>query len=371
MTDVPQSPGSSSSSPYSGTRPGAWPAPWPAIDRILERLDVESVRGHGLGPLCAFRLRSLGRPLPQELEREERATHAAQLVAPVLLSRARNAFDGRLVMLKGPEITLCYPGRARRFGDLDLLADDAEAAQRALLSAGFRLQDRDWPPPGYDDLRRPHYHLHPLEWPGLALRLEVHKSVKWPKGLRPPRSEEILEAAVPSSLGIEGLLVPDRRHQAVLLGSHAWGEVVMRNLRELLDVVLFLDGQDRGELAAIARRWGFQPGWDTTVAVADWLFYDAPEPAVVKVWARYLRTLREPTVLEMHIQEWLAPFWLAPPRQALRRLAAAIVRDLRPEPGQTWVQKAHQTARAVLNPLTPASEHKRRSRSTRPATRRH
>ena len=345
-----------------------WPALWPAIDRVLDRLDVDALSKHGLGPLVAHRLRMLGRPVVDRLQREERAAAAAHLVAPTLLARARAAYDGPLVMLKGPEVSARYPARSRRFGDIDLLAGDADAAQAALLAAGFRLQDRDWPPPGYDLDRSPHYHHHPLEWPGLALRIEVHKSVKWPKGLKAPRSPEIIEAAVPSSLGIDGLLVPDPRHQTVLLASHAWGEVVMRHLRELLDVTLFVHGADRAELARVAATWGFQPGWRTTVGVADWLFHGASEPSAVKVWARYLRTLREPTVVEMHVQEWIAPFWLVPPRRALRKTAAALGRDLRPEPNQTRGEKLRQTMLAVRHPLANESEHDRRSRraGTRP-----
>lgn len=338
-----------------------WAELWPAVDLFLDRLDVAALSKHGLGPLAAYRLRELGRPVAERLQREERAAAAAHLVAPALLARARAAYDGPLVMLKGLEVTARYPARARRFGDIDLLAGDADAAQAALLAAGFRLQDRDWPPPGYDAVRRPHYHLHPLEWPGLALRIEVHKRVKWPKGFAAPPTEEIIEAAVPSSVGIDGLLVPHRDHQAVLLASHAWGEVVMRHLRELLDVTLFAWGADRADLGRVAARWGFQPGWQTTIDVADWLFFGAPEPSAVRIWARYLRTLREPTVVEMHVQEWLAPFWLVPPRRALRKTASAVARDLRPEPGQTWWEKLRQTVLAIRHPLASESEHDRRS----------
>lgn len=341
-----------------------WPALWPAIDRFIDVLDEQALSAHGLGPLAAYRLRALGRPISDRLGREARAAGAAHMVAPTLLSRAAAAYDGPFVMLKGLEVAARYPGRARRFGDIDLLAGDAEEAQAALLHAGFQLQDRDWPPPGYDEVCNPHYHMHPLVWPGLGLRIEVHKRVKWPKGLAAPPSEEIIAAAVPNRFGVEGLLVPDARHQAVLLATHAWGEVVMRNLRELLDVTLFAERADRDELAGIAARWGFQPGWKTTVAVADWLFYGAPEPSAIRVWARYLRTLREPTVAEMHVQEWVAPFWLVPPRRAVRKTWLAVLRDLRPEPDQTWAAKLRQTGLAILHPLARASEHDRRSRES-------
>jgi hypothetical protein len=336
-----------------------WAISWEAIDRLLALLGVEAACEHGLGPLAAYRWRALGRDLPEQLRREERAAATAHLVAPVLLTRIREAYDGRLVLLKGPEVARRYPGRARRFGDLDLLPDDAEEAQAALLAAGFRLQERDWPPPGYDNVRRPHYHLHPLEWPGLALRVEVHKRVKWPRTLVPPPNEDIFERAIPTSLGIDGLLIPDPSHQAVLLATHAWGEVAMHHVRELTDLAVFVDDDNRAELARVAAAWDFRRGWETTLQISDWLLRGRREPAAVKIWGRYLRDLREPTVLEMHVQEWLSPFWIAPPRRAIRRMAGAIVRDLRPAPDQSWAGKGRQTLRALRSPLAPKSEHAR------------
>lgn len=355
----PQNPSGEVTEPRPAPEP--WAVPWPTVDRLLARLDVEAICEHRLGPLAAYRRRMLGQEVPEQLRREERAAATANLVAPALLARARDAYDGTLVVLKGPEVTSRYPGRARRFGDLDLLPDDAEQAQAALLAAGFRLQDRDWPPEFYDEVRRPHYHLHPLEWPGLALRIEVHKRVKWPDGLAGPRNAEIFEAAKPGTLGIDGLLVPDPSHHAVLLSAHAWGEVPMRHIRELMDVLAFVDGPGRDAPARVAERWGFRRGWETTLSVADWLLHEAPEPVAVKLWARYLRGLREPTVIEMHLQEWLAPFWMAPPRAAARRAVAALGRDVLPAPEQTWAENARQILRALLHPRSPKSEHDRRS----------
>ena len=335
--------------------------PWDAVERLAERLGPEHVSDHGLGPLEARRRQRLGLPVPDGLAREARAARTASLVAPTLLARARDAYDGRLLLVKGPELAGRYPGGARRFGDLDLVAEDAEQAQQALLAAGFRLQVRDWPPEGYDDVRRPHYHLHPLEWPGLALRIEIHKHVKWPEHLPHPRNDELFEAGVPSCTGVPGLLAPHPDHHAVVLASHAWGEVPMRKLRELVDVLAFVDDDRRAELTRLARRWGIERGWSSTLAAADWLLAGGREPLFVRVWARYLRELREPTVLEMHVQEWLSSFSLAPPRAAARRSAAAVARDLRPWPNQTWTDKLRQVGRAVLHPLSPKSAHDRRS----------
>ncbi len=333
---------------------------WDAVDRLVGTLPPELARDHGLGPLAARRARLRGDPMPAELAREERAAQAAALVAPILLARARDAYPGPLLLVKGPELARRYPDGARRFGDLDLVAGDADEAQAALLAAGFRRQERDWPPEGYDEDRHPHYHLHPLEWPGLGLRIEIHKHVKWPEGLSPPRNEELFEAAIPSLVGVDGLLAPEPHHHAVVLASHAWGEIPMRKLRELVDVLAFADGE-RAELRRVATRWGIERGLDSTLAVADWLLFGTPEPRLVRLWARYLRELREPTVLEMHLQEWLSPFWLAPPRVALRKSLQAVGRDLRPWPNQSWHAKLRQAARALLHPLSPKSVHDRRS----------
>lgn len=334
---------------------------WDAVDHLIDRLDVDVVCDQRLGPLAARRRRALGLDVPERLLREERAAMTANLVAPTLLARARGAYDGPLLVIKGPEVSRHYPGRARRFGDLDLLPADADAAQSALLAAGFQLQERDWPPEGYDDVRNPHYHLQPLEWPGLALRIEVHKNVKWPTGMTPPSNEELFEAAVPAALGVDGLLTPHPHHHAVLLSSHAWGEIPMRNLRELIDVMVFVADEDRGELQRIADGWAFGRAWRTTIDFADWMLAGQRRPTAARLWARYVQGSREPTVVEMHVQEWLSPFWMAPPAVALRRAGVAVVKDFRPEPHQTWPEKLKQMRRAVLHPFSSKSDHDRRS----------
>lgn len=342
---------------------------WEGVNRLLERLTPELAAEHGLGPLAARRLHLSGDAVPELLFREERASRTAALVAPAILRRAREAYDGPLLLVKGPELVARYPDRARRFGDLDLVAGDAEAAQAALLAAGFRLEDRPrWPPEGYDEVRRPHYHLHPLEWPGLGLRVEIHKQVKWPETLRPPRNEELFEAAVPSVVGVDGIVTPHPSHHAVLLVSHAWGEIPMRTLRQLVDVLAFVDDGERAELRRLARGWGIERGWSSTLDVGDWLLRDHSEPRLVGIWARYLRELREPTVLEMHVQEWLSPLWLTTPLPALRKVSTAISRDLQPRQNQTWGSKLRQTARALTHPRRSRTEHYVRSGYQRTAT---
>lgn len=296
---------------------------WEGVDRLVGRLGPDQASRHGLGPLAAVRLRLRGDPVPERLLREERAARTLALVAPALLARARDAYDGELLLVKGPELASRYPEAARRFSDLDLVTPEAERAQAALLASGFRLREGIGPF-DYDS----HHHLHPLEWPGLALRVEIHHRVAWPRGLPAPRNEELFEAAVPAGVGVEGILVPDPDHHALLLASHIWEDVPLQQVRELVDVLAFTDDASRDRLAGLARRWGFERGWTTTLAAADWLLRDGPEPGFVRVWGRYLRALREPSRFELHLQEWLSPFSLARPAIAVRLAAAAALRDL-------------------------------------------
>jgi hypothetical protein len=142
----------------------------------------------------------------------------------------------------------------------------------------------------------------------------------------------------------------------------------MQKLRQLVDVLAFVDDDDRDQLRRLAARWQIERGWESTLAVADWLVRGEPEPRLVGVWARYLRELREPNVLEMHVQQWLAPFWLTRPRIATRKAFRAVLRDLGPEPDQTWGGKFRQTIRALTHPRSSTTEHYVRSGYRRSAT---
>lgn len=330
---------------------------WEGVDRLLERLEPDFACMHGLGPLAARRLRLRGEPVPEQLAREERAARAGTLVVPTLLERVREAYDGPLLLLKGPELIRAYPDGARRLADLDLIAGDAERAQEALLAAGFC--ERPYAlHPDYDL----HHHLHPLVWPGIPMPVEIHRRVPWPRGLAGPRNEELFEAAVPSSVGVEGILTPTPRQHAVVLASHAWGELApLQKLRALVDVLAFTDDDDREELGAIAHRWDFERGWYATLAAADWLLREGEEPGFVRYWARYIRQSREPTRLEVHLQAWLSPFSLTRPGIAARLSAAAVLRDLRPQtPQEGWGAKMRRMAYGLRHPLSPPARHVRR-----------
>ena len=75
---------------------------WEGVERLLGRLTPELAAEHGLGPLAARQMRLAGAEVPDDLLREERAGRTANLVAPAILKRAREAYDGPLLLVKGP-----------------------------------------------------------------------------------------------------------------------------------------------------------------------------------------------------------------------------------------------------------------------------
>ncbi len=295
---------------------------WSRVYALIDRVDAERARAHDLGPLTATRWRSIGREVPPSLAREELAARLASRVVPSILERARNAFDGPMLIFKGPEVGARYPGAARFFGDLDLLVADGEAARRTLLAAGFLVVEAEADRQGGD------HHLPPVVLPGLPLQLELHTKPKWPRKLAYPATDELFRAAVPAAVPVDGLQAPAPRHHALLLAVHAWSHGALRSARDLLDVAILAEEADREEIATTAEAWGIGRLWGTTISAADWLFGDEDNPpAAVRLWARHLLTLRDATVVESHIERWVSSFWMLPPRAASARALSEIARD--------------------------------------------
>ena len=212
--------------PVSGNSDGLWPA----VDRLLDQMDVHTVLAHHVAPLAADRWSATGRKVPALVEHQGRAAQLVPLIAVGVMTKARAAYPGRMLVLKGPEIAALYASRGRVYADLDVLVDDAPAALQALLAAGFEPVDARLE-------KRPH-HLPPVWWPGAYLPLELHTALNWPRHLRAPGNDEIFANAVPSSLGIEGLETPAPAHQAILTAAHSWKHLPLRSLRDLIDITL-------------------------------------------------------------------------------------------------------------------------------------
>lgn len=327
---------------------------WSAIDRLVDRApELADIRSHRLQLFAARRWRTLGRPVPAELAREERAAAIAALTAPILLERARAAYDGTMVLMKGYEVAARYPDVAfRPFGDLDLLVSDSRAAQRALLAAGFQEV-------GDPELFIDIHHERPVWLPGLPLAIELHRRPKWPEGLSPPPTEELFADAVPSSSGVEGVLALPRAQHAVVLAAHSWAHLPLRRILDLVDVAAASDGLDRGELRALASRWRVERVWKTTIACVDALLYEDSPTWAQRVWARNLAAVRERTVFESHVEKWFSSFWGMPFAKALREMGSTVFSEFRPAEGEGWREKRARSRRAARNAFVRRSEHDR------------
>jgi hypothetical protein len=326
---------------------------WEQVDRFLRaRVDrVEGLARHGLGPLAADRLARDGRPVPKELAHQQARARLLALTAPLLVSRVRGAVDQPLIVFKGPEVAVRYPGSARLFGDIDLLVADAAAAQRALVAAGFVEE------PDPEGLWVGIHHLPRIRWPDIPLQLEVHTHPKWPDGLVPPPTEELFAAAVPARIGVPGVLAPDPAHHALLVAAHAWAHKPLANVRDLLDAGAVAAEADARELAQTASDWGVERLWRTTDEALTAILTES-RTTPLRVWAGHVGALRAQTVLEQHLERIASPFWGLPAGRAARASLRALGAELRPAFDEGWGEKMRRTSQAFRRPnmAVPAHE---------------
>jgi hypothetical protein len=330
------------------------------VDDLVERTpSLDDLRHHRVELLAARRWRELGRELPPDLVAAERMAAATTMAAPALLERIRAASDGPLLLVKGPEVARLYPDRAlRSFRDLDILVPDAPATQSQLLAAGF---EETGDPRLYEQI----HHLRPLFWPGLPLVVEVHHAPKWIDSLEPPPMHELIETAVASHAGPPGVLAPAPAQHALLLAAHAWAHRPLSRLRDLIDIAVVSEEAEAEAIQALARSWGMQRVWATTVRALDTVLRDGPRAASVTIWARHLRSAREQTVLESHVQNWLCALWGLPGGRALAAAAGAVGADFIPENDEGWAAKLARTRVALTNAFVRKSKHDEALEATR------
>lgn len=328
----------------STTGPGGSPV-WIAVDRLAATAPtISDLTAHRLHLVEAHRLRSIGATVPAPLAEAERIGALMRLAAPVVLGRAREAYDGKLVLLKGPEVAASYPNPGMRpFTDLDLLAHDAEGAQQALVRAGFvPLSAAD----GYDEL----HHLAPLVLPGLPVIVEVHRTPKWLPWMTPPSNEELFADAVPSAAGAEGILGLCPEHHALVLAAHAWSHAPLGRILDLVDVTAVAGDPDAASLASLAANWGMGRVWRlTTRTIAHVLFGERDSPAALRIWARNLERVSGRTVAAWHLERWIGPYWAMHPMSASKACFVSVRTDLRRVPGETWRDKLTRSCLALRN----------------------
>jgi hypothetical protein len=332
------------------------PEIWAGVDRIIDRApSLADLRSHGLQLLAARRWRHLGRDVPEEVGREERASAWLVLGAPYVLTRVRNAYDGQLIVMKGPEVAGLYPDPATRpYGDLDILADDPKTAQKALISAGFQ-------PTGFDDsYYEGLHHLRPLRLPDCPVPgVEIHRRPNWVEWDDPPGNEELFAAAVPGSLPVSGVLALPPAHHALAIAAHSWIELPLRRILDLIDMLAVSADADRSELYALAERWRIGRVAKTMLAAAEALILEKRLPWTIQAWARNMRDIREMTVLQAHTRRWLSPFAALPFGRALPHAGQALARELVPTPEESWGHKLVRGREAIRNPSRRLADHNR------------
>jgi hypothetical protein len=273
---------------------------------------------------------------------------------PAVLSEVRAAYDGPIIMMKGPVVAARFPVPSRRpFLDLDLLVPDPSRAYAVLVAAGF-MPSGD--PATYENV--PH-HLGPLRSPTKPLLVELHSRPKWVERLDPPDVETLVREAVPADLGAEGILTLAPEHHVLVLAAHVWAHDPLTKLLRIIDVAVMAAGLDRDDVDALARAWGVGRLWRSTTAVADALFHGRPEPFMLRVAGRGLKTARESTVLELHAGRLIAPFCIHSSARAFAA-ASSLGGFLRRHDGESWGKKLVRTAAQLSRPSMPRSEHLRR-----------
>jgi Uncharacterised nucleotidyltransferase len=323
---------------------------WKAVERLLAGASEEGVLAHQLAPLAAVLLRPSGRVESPLWLAEEREAALRMLAVVPLLRAVRANCDGPLVLMKGPEVALRYPHSARSFWDLDVLVPNARATHEQLRENGFVEV-------GDPALFHRIHHLRPLAWPELPLPVEIHSAPKWPERLHPPAPAEIIELAVPSMVPVDGILAPDPARHALLLAGHAWAHEPLLCLRDVVDVAALVDEAEPGEVERLARAWRAEALWSTNEAVAGALFEAGPRPLPLRLWARHLATARERTVLEGHLQKWLAGYSVLPLREAAWQSVSALGSDLLRAPEEGWKAKLARTRAALRRALVPRASH--------------
>ena len=323
------------------------------IQRLVDTApSLDALRKHRLHLAAARLWRSRGREIPHVLVSDMRVAAVRAMLARCILGKARCAYGGALMLMKGPEVAAHYPLPSDRpFRDLDLLVEYPAAAHRALIGAGF-VQVADPALFGSD-----HHHLTPLMWPGAPLVVEIHRRPSRPEWLDPVSGESMFRIAVPSATGVPGVLAPEPAAHAVLLVAHGWKHDPLGSLGQLLDAAALLASADHRRADAFARNWGWERMWNTTLAVMDAVLREKPRGLASKLWARHLLDVRERVVLENHISRVAAPVSSLSAGKLPQAVACALRHTAAPDPDEDWVTQFRRSCLAVAHAFRPVSEH--------------
>jgi len=329
----------------------------PSVDLAFRHLadclvdaSTADVEAHRLELVAASERRRRGLEVPAALRTAERLAAVTALAAPEVLRTVRESYDGRIMLLKGPEIAAHYPDATLRgYSDIDVLVEDAQEAHGALLAAGFREVGN---PKMFENI----HHLRPVALPALGVPVEIHFRPKWVDGHQPPAVEQLFATSVPSATGIEGIEAPGHAYHVLLLAAHSWAHEPLRRIRDLVDIACLEPACRPGEVDGLAGELGVARLWSSTRAAVATMTSGSQLPLPIRLWARNVALCRERTVLESHLTQWLSGFASEPPLTAIRGLPEALHRTFSVDaerPGQ----KLRRSYRALRNARVRRSEH--------------
>jgi hypothetical protein len=324
---------------------------WERVGELADRAPrISDLRHHKLHLLAASRMRARGEVVPSELREDEWVAVAIELATGTLIKHVRAATDAPILVMKGPEAARLWPHpRLRPWNDLDLLVEDADAVQDALLAAGF-VEVGD--PRLYENI----HHLRPLALPWSPLSIEVHMHPKWPSE-NPPQFEDLADAAVGGYFTVPGVLTPSPAHHAVLLAAHAWEHDPLSRLGQLADIAAMAIAGGPDNAAQIARAWGVGRVWSATWRAIDDVLLHPSGSLRRPIWRRHLHEARERTVLEAHIERVVGPAAGTSLAAAPVATTKAALQTLRPTPDEGWGSKLRRSGRAVRNASLRRSDH--------------
>lgn len=326
---------------------------WAGLEPVFDRSDdFEALRAHRIHLLALRRWRACGRPLPWEATAIERQAVIAAVSAPPLLQRAVEAYSGRMAIMKGVEVGQLYPHDwLRPFRDVDLIADHADAAQAALIAAGFEEVGE---PEMYENI----HHLRPLALGAGPLVVELHRGPKWPERVgAPPSADRLLGRSVQSSTGVPGLLALSPADHAICLAAHAWAHEPLLRIGDLLDVSVMAGQAEAWELAERAREFGVERIWEATIGAATAILGARRATVPLRTWARSLARGQRRSVLEWHAQKWLSPLSALPFPESLGAASKEAIADLMPAEGERWSSKVRRMGTALRDARVPRVVH--------------
>jgi hypothetical protein len=128
----------------------------------------------------------------------------------------------------------------------------------------------------------------------------------------------------------------------------------------MVDIAALLPEVDRDEALSVARELGAERLWKGTLRACEQLLLrEGPPTLAERTWARSLWQVRDRTVVEAHLEDWVSSFWILPPAGAFRASARALARELAPREGDTWSAKRRRTRLALGHAFMRKSQHDR------------